>query len=573
MAQNRSKRLGPGATGLSGEMIESRTRSCWIEHGSDVDGTSGTNAELASDQDIFARAASRLFVDGSQLAWSFTDFPVGGFAYVPTSSGNRRIICRVLGHDLALPGIRVQPERDMNESVVPLSRRGLEPADKPGAKWEVREQNAKLRELIKKGNVTELREAIKHLDPFLHKRVLTAKCFVSSQRTTLLHIAAGHIVDTVAEITQDEVLRVVLDALGDDVPLHTLTDHKHQTAIFDAAFDLRRSALSMMLHHSQKDTGLVNSRDTYGQTCLHAVVKKAAASLKDVDRESIIAFTDMAWLLLQRGCDAALADNSGWNAVHHCIPEEGGSKGAPLQPSSVLMIASVCEMLIEAGCPVDDPDDSGATALFWAVAYGKDELAPLIQTLCRHGADPRKPVGEQVLKDLAKTNIDWRTPLDAVMSMSSDPNFRVQCLLSILLCDEEQRRRLSRPSGLFEASGGPPRGDSGGATSTVEGPGSRVGRGPGSRVGRTKGSGDRRSDPGSGSGAAEARVQGTGASSSSAALTVSVGGRAGKRKMVQMMAEPPSSLLRQAGGKRMGTAVVDEYDHMDAEAGSAHSYT
>ena len=401
---------------------------------------------------------------------TLADFPIGSYAWIPRTvdRGTRRSICQVLAHDTTGPGIKVQPEGDPRPSIVQLSQTGVAPAVDPN-EGDTKRLRKELQDSIRHGRLDAAKQLILGLPPAMRCKILTAKVtFAGSQHQTLVHLAAGGVDSGVDEDVANDVLKLVLEHLQ-EAPLHSLKDHLLQTVIFDAAFDHRVDALEILLAHpsSREDRrALVNSCDQYGQTCLHAVAKKAAECAKHATPECISTFSEIASLLVRYGATVNMCDNSGWNAVHHCVPEEGRyDKGLdqPRQRQAVRQLAAFCEVLIDTGCKVDRPDKQGCTALFWAVAYGCDGLAPLVQTLCRHGADPSRVQGAATLQGLAAKNLSWRTPLEcAAQSMNSDEDSdRMAKILRIMQLDEQGRRRLphpaqhSRPSNAGPSNAGP----------------------------------------------------------------------------------------------------------------------
>ena len=88
-------------------------------------------------------------------------------------------------------------------------------------------------------------------------------------------------------------------------------------------------------------------------------------------------FIKLAHLLVEKGADASATDNSGWNVVHHCVPDEKSKKH--VDPTRVVQLAELCQFFISKKCQLDVEDKRGVTALFWACMFGDDGLAPLVQ--------------------------------------------------------------------------------------------------------------------------------------------------------------------------------------------------
>ena len=230
-----------------------------------------------------------------------------------------------------------------------------------------------------------------------------------------------------------------------------------QTVLQDAAIN-RKVAQVQELLSSQGSDGLASVlMQPHGQTVLIDVAMKCAGvvtdpTLHDADEGYLREFIDIAKLLVEHDKSKLLVrqtDAEGWNVVHHCVPQE---TGADLVAVLVPTLAELCEFFLSKGCAVDAKDKSGVTALYWAVSFGNDALAPLVQVLLRRGANPNGTVPADRLvrsKMLPEEARLWDTPLKAAEghhrgdpAAEVDPAVPMDKILSLLRLDANARKAL-----------------------------------------------------------------------------------------------------------------------------------
>ena len=141
------------------------------------------------------------------------------------------------------------------------------------------------------------------------------------------------------------------------LPLTDILDKEKQTVLQDAAVNRKLAHVRELLSFAERagSHGLATvPMKPFKQTVLIDVAMKCAsvvtdATLYDADEGYLDEFIEIAKLLVERDQSKQLmkqADVSGWNAVHHCVPQENG---AQVVAALVPQLAALCEFFISKG--------------------------------------------------------------------------------------------------------------------------------------------------------------------------------------------------------------------------------
>eukprot|EP01113_Clastostelium_recurvatum_P026151 TRINITY_DN3138_c0_g1_i2.p1 TRINITY_DN3138_c0_g1~~TRINITY_DN3138_c0_g1_i2.p1 ORF type:complete len:830 (-),score=195.56 TRINITY_DN3138_c0_g1_i2:127-2616(-) len=154
---------------------------------------------------------------------------------------------------------------------------------------------------------------------------------------------------------------------------HTDDVEVQATPIHHAAFSGHVECVLALLDHGAH----INATDQDGATALHKAAFQGHSQVVE--------------LLMEKGCNVDIADNEGASALHKAsysgkddviktllrsanLTQKDNDEGLPLHNAAYMGHIACAQLLLDAGCDIDAPTRTGATALHMAASRGQPEM-------------------------------------------------------------------------------------------------------------------------------------------------------------------------------------------------------